>query len=228
MQGNRLLASVRRRDHRQLLAATSVVTLNQGDILWEPRRPIRHAYFPLDCFISQLVPVGFNQNLELALVGNEGMLGAPLILGVNSSNLQALVHDSGAALRISASSFRRELDRLPALQRQLNRYAYVLQAQLALTAVCLRFHSLDLRVARWLLMAHDRAGSTSFRLTHKGLAKMLGVRRVGVTNAAGRLQKLRLLSYSRGEITILNRGGLESAACSCYQRSKDAYEDMVG
>jgi CRP-like cAMP-binding protein len=228
MQTNHLLANLRSKDCRQLVAACDEVDLFEGDVLWEPRSRIRHVYFPLDGFISQLVPIDSRENLELALVGNEGMLGTSLVLGVNTSALQALVQGSGSALRMSATSFRRELEQLPALRQQLNRYVYVLQAQLALTAACISFHSLDLRLARWLLMTHDRAGLGSFHLTHKFLAQMLGVRRVGITNAAGILQKRGLLSYSRGEITILNRAGLEKASCTCYQGSKDAYESVLG
>lgn len=228
MHRNRLLAKLGTKDHRRLLAACDEVDLAYGDILWEPESRIRHVYFPLDCFISQLVPVDCRENLELALIGNEGMLGTPLVLGVNSSSLQSLVQGSGRALRMSTASFRRELAQLPALRQKLNRYVYVLQAQLALTAACISFHSLDLRLARWLLMTHDLAGPGSFHLTHKFLAQMLGVRRVGITKAAGNLQKRALLSYSRGEITILNRAGLEKASCPCYQASKSAYERVLG
>lgn len=228
MQTNRLLANLRSKDRRQLIAACDEVELVIGDVLWKPQRRIRHGFFPLDGFITKLVPVESRENLELAQVGNEGMLGAPLVLGMNSSPLQAVVQGSGAALRMSATSFRRELDRCPALRQRLNRYVYVLQAQLALTAACMSFHSLDLRLARLLLTTHDRAGLGSFHLTHKSLAQMLGVRRVGVTNAAGLLQKRRLLSYSRGDVTILNRAGLEKASCICYQASKDVYASVLG
>ena len=228
MPNNRLLASLRRKDRQQLIAACDEVDLCIGEILWEPQQRIKYVYFPVDAFISQLVPVDAHENLELALVGNEGMLGIPMVLGVNSSSMQALVQGSGTALRMSAVTFRRELDQLPALRKQLSRYAYVMQAQLAMTAACISFHSLDLRLVRWLLMTHDRAGPGSFHLTHKFLAQMLGVRRVGITNAAGQLQKQKLLSYSRGTITILNRAGLEKASCGCYQASKDLYESVLG
>ena len=229
MPNNRLLAAFRRKDRDALLEVCDEVELTIGDELWAPHTRIRHVYFPLDCFVSQLVPVDARKNLELALVGNEGMLGTPLVLGVDSSSMQALVQGSGAALRMSAASFRRELEQRTAFRQQLHRYVYVLQAQLALTAACIGFHSLDLRLARWLLMTHDRAGcSGNFHLTHKFLAQMLGVRRVGITNAAGLLQKRKLLSYSRGEITILNRAGLEKASCSCYQASQDMYESVLG
>ena len=228
MQSNRLLASLSRKDHRQLVAASDVVELCNGDVLWEPQSRIRHVYFPLDGFISQLVPNDSHANLEIALVGNEGMLGTPLVLGVGSSSLQAQVQGPGSALRMSAASFSRELEQHPLLRKKLNRYVYVLQAQLAVTAACLSFHSLDRRLACWLLMTHDRAGLGNFHLTHKFLAQMLGVRRVGITNAAGILQQRKILSYSRGEITILNRAGLEKVSCSCYQASQDAYKSLLG
>jgi CRP-like cAMP-binding protein len=228
MQSNLLLASLRRKDRDRLLAACDEVELCIGDKIFEPQKRIQHVYFPVGGFISQLVPIDARENLELALVGNEGMLGTPLVLGIDFSTLQALVQGSGTALRMSAASFRRELEQLPALRQRLNRYIYVLQAQLALTAACISFHSLDLRLACWLLMTHDRANLGSFHLTHKFLAQMLGVRRVGITNAAGILQKRKLLSYSRGEITILNRAGLEKASCSCYQVSKNTYESVLG
>ena len=229
MPNNRLLANLRRKDRDHLLEACDEVELAIGDVLWEPQERIRHVYFPLDCFISQLVPVDARNNLELALVGNEGMLGTSLVLGVKSSSLQALVQGSGAALRMSTASFRRELDQLPAFRQQLNRYVHVLQAQLALTAACIGFHSLDLRLARLLLMTHDRVvGLGNFHVTHQVLAQMLGVRRVGVTNAAGLLQKRKILSYTRGNIKILNRAGLEKASCGCYQASNNLYERVLG
>ena len=228
MQSNQLLAGLRRKDQDQLIAICDVVDLSIGDILSEPQSRIRNVHFPLDSMISQLVPVDSRGNLGLALVGSEGMVGTPLVLGVPSSNLQALVQGSGTALRMSAASFRRVLEQTPALRKKLNRYIHVLQAQLALTAACISFHSLDLRLARWLLMTHDRAGPGSFHLTHKFLAQMLGVRRVGITNAAGNLQKRKLLSYSHGDVTILNRAGLEKASCSCYRASQDIYDSVLG
>ena len=228
MQSNRLLTALRPKDRRQLLTSCELVEMTFGDILWEPKQRIRHVYFPLDCFVSKLVPIDAHENLELALVGNEGMLGIPLVLGVRSSSYQAMVQGSGSALRMSATSFRRELKAIPALRPQLNRYIYVLQAQLAQSLACNNFHALDKRLARWLLMTHDRAHFGNFHLTHKFLAQMLGVRRVGVTNAAGALQKLKLVSYTRGEITVLDRANLEKASCSCYQSSQDTYKSILG
>jgi hypothetical protein len=134
MQNNRLLAALRRKDRDHVIAACGEVELTIGDVLWEPNKRIRHVYFPLDSFISQLVPVDGRENLELSMVGNEGMLGTSLLLGVNSSMLQARVQGSGTALRLNGTSFRRELEHIPALRKQLNRYIYVLQNQLAPTS----------------------------------------------------------------------------------------------
>ena len=196
-------------------------------MLWEPGQPIRHAYFPLDGFVSQLIPVYGRDNLEVALVGNEGMLGVSLVLGVKTSHLQTVVQGSGSALRIRAANFDRTLAAVPALRLQLTRYACVLQAQLAQTLACNNFHALDRRLADWLLATQDRAGGNSFHLTQKLLGQLLGVRRVGITNAAGVFQKRRLIRYSRGHITVLDRPGLERAACGCYEIGKDSYQSIL-
>jgi CRP-like cAMP-binding protein len=175
-----------------------------------------------------LVPVDDRPNLEVELVGAEGMFGVPVVLGVGISTLQAVVQGSGAALRLGSAAFRRELERSSALQRTMNRYIYVLRAQLARTAACNSFHLLEARLARWLLMSHDRAHSNDFHITHEFLGRVLGVRRVGITNAAGVLQKRKLMSYSRGDITILDRKGLERASCACYRAAQGTYEKIFG
>lgn len=225
---NRLLAALPQRDRQRLLAASETVELTIGDILCEPGEQIRHAYFPLDGFISLLLTVDGHANLELDLIGNEGMFGGTLALGVSASPLRALVQGSGTALRLSPASLRLELQRSAALKDTLHRYLYVSLVQLAQVAACNSFHALDARLVRWLLMTHDRAHSDEFHLTHEFLAQMLGVRRVGVTNAAGELQKRRLVSYSRGNIKVLDRAGLEAATCSCYQTARNAYEQVLG
>lgn len=225
---NHLLAGLPRKDCQRLLASCEQVELTVADILCEPAERIRYVYFPVSGIISLVSVVDDHTSLEVDLIGNEGMVGIPLILGVNISPLRVIVQGSGAALRMSAASFDRELELSLALRRELNRYIYVLLVQLAQTAACTRFHQLDARLARWLLIAQDRAHSNEFHLTHEALGRMLGVRRVGVTKAAGLLQKHKLVSYSRGDITILDRAGLEAVSCGCYRAVRDSYEPVIG
>jgi CRP-like cAMP-binding protein len=224
---NRLLGALPHKDYLRLLENCKHVELTFADILCEPGDRIRHVYFPAEGFVSLAAPVNGHASMEVGLIGNEGMLGIPLILGIDVSPLRALVRGSGAALQMDARSFRHELSQSRALQRGLNRYLYALMAQFAQTVACTRFHLLDARLARWLLMTQDRAHADVFHLTHEFLADMLGVRRVGVTKAAGVLQRSKLISYKRGQITILDRRGLESVSCDCYQTMKDTYDDML-
>ena len=225
---NRLLDALPRKTLQLIRRECELVELTFGDILYERDERIRKVYFPTTSFISEVVVMGDDNSLEVGLIGDEGMLGMPLVLGVESSSLRALVQGSGGALCIQAVHFRRVLAANPALQRRLDRYAHVLLVQLAQTAACTCFHVLDARLARWLLMTHDRAHADHFYLTHDLLARMLGVRRSGVTNAAGILQRRKLIRYSRGEITILDRNGLERVSCECYRVVTDAYQQIFG
>jgi CRP-like cAMP-binding protein len=211
-----------------LLAICKPVELAMGEILGEVGMPTPYVYFPTVGFVSLVTADKGRPVLEVGMVGREGMLGAQLVLGVATAPLHAVVQGAGAAWRIGASEFSRELARNSALQRGLNRYVYVTMAQLASSAFCLRFHQIGPRLARWLLMTQDRAHSDSFHITHEFLAYMLGVRRVGITTAASVLQRDGLIKYRRGAIQVLNRRGLKAVACSCYADDREAYVKVLG
>jgi CRP-like cAMP-binding protein len=225
---NRLLARLPAKDRAHLLARCEEVELSFPDVLAEPGQAIRHAYFPTAGFISLVAPMGGRVSLEVALAGNEGMYGVGIALGVGLSPVHALVQGSGKAWRMEAAAFRRELTRSTALRDGVNRYVYVLMSQLGQTAGCNRFHVVEQRLARWLLMTADRAHSATFRITHEFLAYMLGVRRVGITEAASDLQRRKLIQYTRGAMAILDRKGLERAACACYESDLATYEQIFG
>ena len=224
---NSLLAAIPRKEYRRLLAGLEPVTLIFGQVLYEPGETIRHVYFPNKSLVSLLTLADGHLALEVGLIGREGMVGVPLVLGHTVSSVRALVQGTGTAMRMPATQFQKEFRLSAPLQRELYRYIHTLMSQISQTAACNRFHVVEMRLARWLLMTHDRVKSDHFRMTHEFLAHMLGVRRVGVTKAAHALQKQNLISYSRGDITVLDRDGLVAAACECYEVVKDMHDGAL-
>src|SRR4051812_17165098 len=219
---NELLAAMPRKAYEALAPALTPVSLAFGQVLYAADAPVVQVYFPCESLVSLLLPVESHFDVEVGMVGREGMLGASLALGIARSPVKALVQGAGTALSLSAARFRRELGHNPALQRSVNRYLHSLMQQITQTAACNRFHVVEARLARWLLMTRDRMHSSTFRMTHEFLSHMLGVRRVGVTEAASSLQRKKLIEYARGKIQILDDRGLEAASCGCYDIAKAA------
>jgi len=223
---NRLLSSLPEEEQGQLARLGEIVKVEVGDVLYEPGQTVRHVYFPLDCLLSLLAVAEGRMTLEVGSVGREGMIGAPVVLGHELAQVRAVVQRAGRAVRIDAGEFRLAYARMEPLQRLLHRYTDTLLAQAIQIAVCSRFHVLEARLARSLLITRDRLQSDKFHLTHEFLAHALGVRRVGVTKAASALQNQKLISYSRGNIEILDAAGLEAVSCRCYELVKD--EGLIG
>jgi len=213
---NSVLAALPRVAYDSLKSGLEAVNLTFGEILYEPGEVIRNVYFPSDSLVSLLTLVDDHSALEVGMVGREGMVGMALTMGSPLSPVRALVQGAGTAQRMSATRFRREFKRSPLLQRGLYTYLNALMAQITQTAACNRFHQVEGRLARWLLMTSDRVRSDKFELTQDFLSHMLGVRRVGVTEAASALQRRKLIEYRRGHIVILDHAGLEAASCPCY------------
>ncbi len=223
---NSVLAALPRRAYQVLQSGLEAVTLEFGEVLYEPNQEIRHVYFPSDSLVSLLTVVDNHSALEVGMVGREGMVGMALTLGSNVSPVRALVQGAGTALQMTTARFLREFKRSPLLQRSLYKYLNALMAQITQTAACNRFHNVEGRLARWLLMTSDRVRSDQFDLTQEFLSHMLGVRRVGVTEAASALQRRGLIEYRRGNLRILDHAGLEAASCPCYGLVKDMNDDI--
>lgn len=227
LPGNRLLGLLPPRESEHILKDCKRVDLTFASTLWERGDRVRHVYFPTAGFLSLLTTVD-DHTLEVGMVGDEGMCGHFLALGVDTAPLRAPVQGSGESLRLKASTFRRHLETSPTLRQIMHGYIHVLLCQLAQTAACTRFHKVEARLARWLLMTHDRAHADAFEVTQEFLAFMLGVRRVGVTVAARILQARKLIRYSRGHMEILDRSGLEAATCACYRDNLEIYQRVLG
>ena len=213
---NLLLAALPPRDYRRLAPHLEPVSLVFGQVLYEPGMGVKHAYFPCDSVISLLAVASPGKSAEVAMVGREGVVGGFAALGVRVSQLQAVVQRTGTALRIASSQLQAELGGSGVWFREAFRLTHTLMNQAAQSAVCNRFHTVEGRLARWLLTTRDRMQSNHFRLTHAFLSLMVGARRVGITSAAAEFQRRGLITYVRGNIQILNPGGLKSAACACY------------
>lgn len=226
-RANQLLAVLPAAEGRRLITRCERIEMKFGKVLYQQGDRIRHIYFPTGGFVSLLSNVDRRPGLEVGLVGVEGAVGVSLALGIAVSPLQVLVQGSGPALRMKAATFANELERSANLRAATHRYIYVLMSQLAQMATCARFHTVEARLARWLLMTRDRAGSDGFYITQEFMAYMLGVRRVGVTRAAGALQARHLVRYHRGRMNILDARGLEATSCRCYSLARRTYRTFT-
>lgn len=214
---NRLIAGLPARQRQVMLTTCEPVVLLFGTTLCEPDELLEYIFFPLSCLISLVASTSDHQPLGVAMIGNEGVLGATLVLGIDTERLRAVVYGSGACLRMPVAQLLRILRESPGLERSLKRYSFVTMGQLLRTATCNSFHEVEMRLARWLLMTDDRTSSEPFPLTHQCLADLLGVQRSAVTIAAGKLQRKKLIEYVRGQVSIVSRKGLELIACECYE-----------
>ncbi|MEO7728030.1 MAG: Crp/Fnr family transcriptional regulator [Burkholderiales bacterium] len=227
-KANGLLATLSRKNYDELIPQLDPVTLNFGDVLYEPGSRIRNVYFPADSVISLLTVADTDRAAEVGLIGREGIVGIPIAFGVSTSPLRAVCQGAGAAMRMEVAAFRRVFAKQPRLQAAVFRFAHSLMSQVAQTAACNRYHRVGERLARWLLMTQDRVKRNEFRLTHEFLAKMLGVRRVGVSQAASILQKRKVIRYTRGNIVILDRAALIASTCACYEFVNRIYAEQNG
>lgn len=226
---NRLLATLPRQEYERLLPHMERVCLDFKQILYAPGQPISYVYFPNHgVVVSMLIVMSGSIAAEVGLVGNEGMAGLPVFLGADTTPSQAKVQVPGESLRMKADVFKAKVNPSDTLHGLLMRYTHALMLQISQSVACKSHHSMSQRCCRWLLMNHDRVGSDQFPITQEFLSQMLGVRRAGVTEVAGMLQKVGILRYSRGQMTILDRLGLESACCECYRSVKAESDRLSG
>lgn len=224
---NRLLEALPPADRAQLLEHCEQVALTSAQVLYEPGDTIHHIHFPTSAFVSLVSTADGHDGLQAGMVGNEGALGYELSLDMQSAPLRTLVQGAGMAWRLTARSFDEELRHNAPLRHILHRYVCVLLMEFARSGLCNRFHLIEERLARWLLTTQDCAHSSQLALTHEVLGRMLGVRRVGITNAATALHTRQLIDYRRGVITVTDRSGLENAACDCYRANRRSYATLI-
>jgi len=224
---NHLLAALPAEDYARLVPDLEWVPMPLGEVLSEPGMPMRHVYFPTTAIVSLLYVMEDGASAEIAVVGNEGIVGVSLFMGGETTTSRAVVQSAGHAYRLKAQLLKNAFLHAGPMQRLLLRYTQALLTQMAQTAVCNRHHSVDQQLCRWLLLSLDRLDSNELTMTQELIANMLGVRREGVTEAAGKLQQAGLIRYSRGKITVVDRAGLEARACECYAVVKKEFDRLL-
>lgn len=223
---NKLLAALPDEEYQRLKPGLEPLTLALGEILFEPPDIIRSVYFPTSALISFLTELPDGDSVEVGLVGCEGVAGVDVILGVDRASKVATVQGAGHALKISAPAIKAAFNECRMLRQYLLRYTHALMSQISVSVLCNAHHKIEGRLARWLLMYHDRIQSDNFFLTHEFMANMLGIRRASVSEVAKELQEEGLIDYNRGQFRILNRAGLEARGCPCYEVVSDEFEHL--
>jgi CRP-like cAMP-binding protein len=224
---NHLLAALPATDYDRIAPHLERVAMPLGGVLYESGSKLRHVYFPTTSIVSLLYVMEDGASAEIAVVGNEGILGIALFMGGETTPSRAVVQSAGEGYRLKAALLKQEFNRYGPMLHLLLRYTQALITQMAQTAVCNRHHSVDQQLCRWLLLSLDRLASNELTMTQELIANMLGVRREGVTEAAGKLQVLGLIHYSRGRITVLDRPGIEAKACECYEVVKREFDRLL-
>lgn len=224
---NHLLAALSAQESARFMGSLELVQLSLGQVIYEPGINMKHVYFPTDSIISLLYVMEDGASAEIALVGNDGIVGISLFMGGESTTSRAVVQSAGHSYRLSSQRLKDEFLHAGPLQRLLLRYTQALLTQMAQTAVCNRHHSLDQQFCRWLLLSLDRLPSNQLTMTQELIANMLGVRREGVTKAAGSVQDAGLIRFHHGVITVLDRAGLEARSCECYRVVKNEFDRLL-
>jgi CRP-like cAMP-binding protein len=227
-RGNHLLAGITDEEIARLLPHLQPVSLTLGKVLYESDEKLDYIYFPTTAIISLLYIMENGATAEIGVVGNDGLIGIAIFMGGDTTPNRAVVQSAGKALKMKSQMMKEEFTRGGRFHNQCLRYTQALITQISQTAVCNRLHSVDQQLCRWLLLSHDRLPSDRLIMTHDLIANMLGVRREGITHAAKRLQNAGYISYVRGDMTILNRKGLEADVCECYQVVRTEYERLLG